>query len=111
MGNAAGGVHVGANAGLWQAAVFGFAGLQTCSDGLKLTPNLLPYWRRLSFPVQWCNRSLQISVEQDAVRVAVQGANPLRLLLNDGPSMIASPNREYVAERQQQGWSRWRARG
>lgn len=111
MGNAAAGVHVGANAGLWQAAVFGLAGLQTCSDGLRFAPHLLPHWRRLSFPVQWRNRSLQISVEPDSVRVAVQGANPLKLFLNDGPGTIAIPNHEYLAERRQSGWSPWRALG
>ena len=32
MGNAAGGVHVGALGGLWQAAVLGFAGLRVCGE-------------------------------------------------------------------------------
>jgi len=53
MGNAAAGVHVGALGGLWQAAVFGFAGLEAGARGPVLRPHLPPRWKRLSFAVQW----------------------------------------------------------
>ena len=42
MGNAAGGVHMGALGGLWQAAVFGAAGLSAREDGIAVDPHLLP---------------------------------------------------------------------
>ena len=58
MGNAAGGVHAAALGGLWQAMVFGFAGLQMSSDGLTFSPMLLPHWRRLAFPFEWRKREL-----------------------------------------------------
>src|SRR5205807_7125940 len=73
MGNAAGGVHAAAIGGLWQAVVFGFAGLKTCSDGLSLAPNLLSHWRRLAFPFQWRGRKLQISIEPSRLGVVVSG--------------------------------------
>ena len=44
MGNAAGGVHLGALGGLWQAAVFGAAGLRPREDGIAVDPHLLPGW-------------------------------------------------------------------
>jgi trehalose/maltose hydrolase-like predicted phosphorylase len=54
MGNAAGGVHLGAFGGLWQAAVFGFAGLRACGDNRDTHhANLLPCWRSLSMHLQW----------------------------------------------------------
>ena len=37
MGNAAGGIHAAALGGLWQAAVFGFAGLRLCERGPSIT--------------------------------------------------------------------------
>jgi len=54
MGNAAGGVHLGALGGLWQAAVLGFAGLRACGDSPdKRHANLPPSWRSLSTHFQW----------------------------------------------------------
>lgn len=53
MGNAAGGIHVGALGGLWQAAVFGFAGLPFCEDRPEHHANLPPNWRSLSMRFQW----------------------------------------------------------
>ena len=54
MGNAAGGVHLGAFGGLWQAAVLGFAGLRACGDNPdKHHANLLPSWHSLSMRFHW----------------------------------------------------------
>jgi kojibiose phosphorylase len=53
MGNAAGGIHIAALGGLWQAAVFGFAGLHLSDDGPQLNPKLPPAWRGLSFRIRW----------------------------------------------------------
>jgi beta-phosphoglucomutase family hydrolase len=53
MGNAAGGVHAAALGGLWQAAVFGFAGLTLGEDGPRLDPKLPPGWGGLSFRIRW----------------------------------------------------------
>jgi trehalose/maltose hydrolase-like predicted phosphorylase len=53
MGNASGGVHVGALGGLWQAAIFGFAGLRLGPSGPEVQPRLPTHWRRLRFAVHW----------------------------------------------------------
>ncbi|NUP10042.1 MAG: glycoside hydrolase family 65 [Polyangiaceae bacterium] len=53
MGNAAGGVHVGALGGMWQAIVFGFAGLSISDEGPRFRPHLPPSWRRLAFHLLW----------------------------------------------------------
>ncbi|HXU98947.1 MAG TPA: beta-phosphoglucomutase family hydrolase [Caulobacteraceae bacterium] len=53
MGNASAGVHAAALGGLWQAAVFGFAGLTLGDDGPRLDPKLPPAWRELSFRIRW----------------------------------------------------------
>lgn len=56
MGNAAGGVHMAALGGLWQAAVFGFAGLAFGPDGPTLDPRLPPGWERMSLTIRWRGR-------------------------------------------------------
>jgi kojibiose phosphorylase len=108
MGNAAGGVHAAAIGGLWQAAVFGFGGLQGCSDAVKLSPNLLSHWRRLSFPLQWRNHHLRLSVEHDSVQVKAAGPDPIQVQLVNGPALSAHPDRSYIAVREQNGWGNWR---
>jgi trehalose/maltose hydrolase-like predicted phosphorylase len=65
MGNAALGVHVGACGGLWQAIVFGMAGMQLLADGLAFDPHLLPGWQALHFSVQWRGRLLGVSLRSE----------------------------------------------
>ncbi|HSK35048.1 MAG TPA: family 65 glycosyl hydrolase, partial [Propionicimonas sp.] len=47
--NAGDGIHGASAGGLWQAVVFGFAGLEVTADGWRTRPMLPPGWRRISF--------------------------------------------------------------
>jgi trehalose/maltose hydrolase-like predicted phosphorylase len=93
--------------GLWQAAVFGFAGLQRCSETVMLAPNLLPHWRQLSFPLQWRNHDLYISIQHESLKVKAAGPDSIQILLANGPALRASPDRSYVTVREQDGWAHW----
>ena len=73
MGNAALGIHAAALGGLWQAAVFGFAGLRLTDAGPELHPNLPPHWGRLSFRICLRGREHELSA---AAKVAPGSANP-----------------------------------
>jgi kojibiose phosphorylase len=64
MGNAAGGVHLAALGGLWQAAVFGFAGLDLGGERPVLRPRLPGAWRALRFGFTWRGRSFRGAVPQ-----------------------------------------------
>jgi trehalose/maltose hydrolase-like predicted phosphorylase len=69
-GNAAGGVHVGALGGLWQAIVFGFAGVTIGDDGVRSEPRLAANWRRLRFALQFRGQRIPVDVsgeEESAV--------------------------------------------
>lgn len=110
MGNASGGVHAAALGGLWQAIVFGLAGVGIRTDGIEFSPNLLPDWRRLSFPLQWRNRQLRVSIEPNSIRVRVRGSESITLRL-PGSDIVALPEHEYSSDRIGQGWSSWRLIG
>ena len=56
VANSAGGIHAAALGGLWQAAVFGFAGLRLTNDNPECDPKLPSYWRSLALRVQWRGR-------------------------------------------------------
>ena len=56
----AGGVHIAALGGLWQAAVFGFGGLSLRAEALSLDPRLPPSWPTLGFHTHWRSRLVRI---------------------------------------------------
>ena len=47
--NASDGIHGASAGGLWQAVVFGFAGLELTEDGWHTTPMLPKHWTRVEF--------------------------------------------------------------
>ncbi len=52
-GNAGEGIHAASAGGLWEAVVFGFAGLHLSPEGPQISPRLPAHWRRLAFKVQY----------------------------------------------------------
>jgi trehalose/maltose hydrolase-like predicted phosphorylase len=86
-GGSAGGVHIAALGGLWQAAVFGFAGVSLQADALALDPRLPTGWRTFDFQVHWRGREVRIAIDQDADRIGVALVNgePMRVRLRGQP--------------------------
>ena len=50
---AAGGVHIAALGGMWQALVFGFGGLIVTDQGLKFEPHVPKGWGSVRIPLRW----------------------------------------------------------
>jgi trehalose/maltose hydrolase-like predicted phosphorylase len=67
----AGGVHIAALGGLWQAAVFGFAGVSLRGSALGMNPHLPPGWQRLGFCLHWRGRLVRIDIDQAAKELSV----------------------------------------
>jgi kojibiose phosphorylase len=109
MGNAAGGVHMGALGALWQAAVFGAAGLQLRDTGIALGPQLPLGWVELSFPVQWRGRFLRLRFGADPKRieVAVEKGDELTFAVLKGPACRARGGQRFVLRGDQSGWGNW----
>jgi trehalose/maltose hydrolase-like predicted phosphorylase len=87
IGNAAGGVHLGALGGLWQAAVLGFAGLALEPAGLRLAPHLPETWQTLRFTVRWRQRTVRLAIAAGApgqppvVSATLERGRPLTIAL------------------------------
>jgi trehalose/maltose hydrolase-like predicted phosphorylase len=62
-GGSAGGVRIAALGGLWQTAMFGFAGVAVRPDGLALDPHLPPSWQTMRFRVQWRGRRVHVAID------------------------------------------------
>jgi kojibiose phosphorylase len=109
MGNAAGGVHIAALGGLWQAAVLGYAGMALWPDGLAFAPNLPKAWRQLRFPVRWRGRALTVTLSRDPRTLAVElmGPGSMTVAVLGGPQVTAVPGRRYRVSWKDDGWGAW----
>ncbi|MEB3216190.1 MAG: beta-phosphoglucomutase [Nostocales cyanobacterium 94392] len=52
-GNASEGIHAASCGSIWQAIIFGVAGIQFTTNGPIAKPNLPPTWKRLQFKLYW----------------------------------------------------------
>jgi trehalose/maltose hydrolase-like predicted phosphorylase len=58
-----GGIRIAALGGVWQVAVFGFAGLALRDWGIRVDPCLPPTWDRLAFRIRFRHRRLFIEAD------------------------------------------------
>jgi trehalose/maltose hydrolase-like predicted phosphorylase len=89
-GGSAGGVHIAALGGLWQAALFGFAGLSLRADVLALDPRLPPSWRSFGFRAHWRGRVVKVRVDQDSQLLAatLEAGEPMTLVVSEEPHAL-----------------------
>jgi len=113
MGNAAGGVHMGALGALWQAAMFGVAGLRVRENGVVLDPHLLPGWAEMAFPLQWRGRLLRVRLQADPRRidVAVERGDEMTVAVIDGPDCRMCAGQRSVLQGDGSGWANWKEVG
>jgi kojibiose phosphorylase len=64
-GNTGDGIHGASAGGLWQAVVFGFAGLRFEGDEVTTDPQLPSHWRRLAFRVVRNGRVVEIDLRAE----------------------------------------------
>jgi trehalose/maltose hydrolase-like predicted phosphorylase len=95
--SSSGGIHIAALGGLWQAAVFGFAGLTLRGEGLSLEPRLPREWRSFSFHTHWRKRLVQFQLDQDAdeIRIALLRGEAMPVILR-GQRLTLTPKRGLV---------------
>jgi len=115
MGNSAGGVHAAAMGSLWQAIVFGVAGLRQNLDNpdmLVVEPNLLPGMRRISLPFAMRGRLLELHVCRQVIELRVmEGRTPIEVAVAGPAGTIqrvrAEPGRAYATKHARDGFSAW----
>ena len=67
-GNAGDGIHGASAGGLWQAVVFGFAGLHCTAQGWQVSPALPPQWTRLAFKIVSNGETTEFDLRPPAIR-------------------------------------------
>ena len=83
-----GGLHLATMGSVWQALVFGFAGVRPSHGRLTIDPRLPPAWSSLEVRVQFHGRQVKVVVGHD--RLEVHG---------DGPTPITVGGADYMLER------------
>lgn len=92
--DSAGGVHIAALGGLWQAVMRGFVGLSLAGDAPSLAPRLPPHWRSLAFRLCWRGRLVRIRITQGGQEVAaVLEAGAAMTLRVHGSERTLAPER------------------
>jgi trehalose/maltose hydrolase-like predicted phosphorylase len=87
----AGGVHIAALGGLWQAAIFGFAGVSLHEDGFGFAPHLPAAWRALEFRLFWRGSRVHVRLDGSARRLTatLEHGEPLTIRVGDQASNLA----------------------
>ncbi|GAA5107742.1 glycosyl hydrolase family 65 protein [Haloechinothrix salitolerans] len=98
-GTTAGGLHLGAIGGCWQAVLFGFAGARVADGVLWLDPVLPSAWSRLGLRFGCLGRRVRLDIDHDDVAIETDG--PLRVRL-PGHADITVTTRARVALRTSQ---------
>jgi len=73
------GLHLATMGGLWQAVVFGFAGIRPTTGGLRVDPHLPSRWRSLRVRLRY--RGVPVTVDVDHGSVSVDAPAELPVLV------------------------------
>lgn len=69
-GNASEGIHAASTGGVWQAVVFGFAGVRLSASGpIVKTSHLPPSWVRLKFKLHWHDQCYEFDISKTEVLI------------------------------------------
>jgi hypothetical glycosyl hydrolase len=76
------GIHSASLGGIWECAVMGFAGVRMLDGQLHLAPKLPEHWNRLSFPLYWQGKRLEVTITTEEISITGAEGEPLRLFVN-----------------------------
>lgn len=88
-GTTAGGLHVATMGGVWQALVFGFAGVRPRSGRLVVDPHVPPSWNSLEVRVRFHGSQVRVHIEEDQCSVHADAPAPIEV---GGTPFAAGPD-------------------
>jgi len=98
-GNTHHGIHSASMGGVWQAVVFGFAGVRMKGDVLAVNPRLPDMWTQLRFNLCWHGARLKFDISRSEVGISVGSIGDLPVSLEiSGEIHELSGNETKVVE-------------
>ena len=73
------GLHLATMGGLWQAVVFGFAGIRPTASGLRIDPHLPTRWTSVRVRLRYRGAAVRVHVDHDGV--AVDATEPVPVII------------------------------
>ena len=73
--NTDGGMHMASAGGIWQAAIFGFAGIGFADNKITINPRLPAHWKLMQFNIFWRKHLLKLAVGNKNVKVTFYPAS------------------------------------
>lgn len=109
VGNAASGVHMATLGSLWQAIVFGCAGISIGADGIVFDPHPLPSFRTLLFSIRYRRTTLRIRIRKEPLSIEVEasGEDPVRISARHGPTARIEPGHARRITKSAEGFVLW----
>jgi trehalose/maltose hydrolase-like predicted phosphorylase len=91
-GMTAAGLHLANLAGLWQAMLTGFAGVNVSDGVMTVDPQLPVAWRSVEVRFRCLGRRVRLAIDGNDVQVTADAALPVRV--GGGPTRSVGPRRE-----------------
>jgi trehalose/maltose hydrolase-like predicted phosphorylase len=85
-GTTAGGLHLATMGGVWQALVYGFAGIRPGAGALTIDPHLPSGWRRLGIRLRYRGAALHIDIHHQRIDITTDA--PVGVVLSGQPHHI-----------------------
>lgn len=67
------GVHAASLGGIWQVAIFGFAGIRINNGKLQISPKLPKQWKDIQFTIYWQGQLVNIFASHEILSVSTEG--------------------------------------
>jgi trehalose/maltose hydrolase-like predicted phosphorylase len=89
--NAHEGIHAATAGGVWQAVIFGFAGIRMTEFGPFACPQLPQSWKRLKFKLQWQNHWYEFDLtSEECSQKAVVLHTPIQDVICNSEELVAN---------------------
>lgn len=88
-GTTAGGVHLAAMGGVWQALAFGFLGLAAKDDALRIDPSLPEAWDALALRFRFGAASVRVRADHAGTSLLCD--RPVDVVIGDSPTIRCEP--------------------
>ncbi|MFF2909793.1 glycoside hydrolase family 65 protein [Paenibacillus sp. NPDC057934] len=76
------GIHSASLGGIWECAVMGFAGVRMLDGKLHLAPKLPEHWDRLSFPLYWQGKRLEVNITPQEISITNVTGGSIQLIVH-----------------------------
>ncbi len=100
-GNTRDGIHAASLGGVWQAVVFGFAGVSIKKEKLNINPRLPRAWKKIIFSLFWREALIKFEVSNDIVKLKIEITKKMEKLEIKvfNRRYFLSPNKLYTFEK------------